>query len=140
MRLLLTRSESIQLTTTITLLTLYPIGSTSGRLHSEFVRILLLQAHRETDLFFEASGVHLEQHHRGQFHFRLTSFPSHLKNRVDLTLTKTTVLRINLNIDGEPITSRTHTHPSHSQTSRLLTSSISLGVPVPRSTQRMRGA
>jgi hypothetical protein len=30
-----------------------------------------------------------------------------------------------------PITSNTHTHPSHSQTSRLLTSSLSLGVPVP---------
>jgi hypothetical protein len=29
-------------------------------------------------------------------------------------------LRINLNIDGTPITSRTHTHPSHFQTSRLL--------------------
>ncbi len=37
------------------------------------------------------------------------------------------------------ITSRTHTHPSHSQTSRLLTSSLSLGVPVPRATQCIRG-
>ncbi len=36
-----------------------------------------------------------------------------------------------------PITSQSHTHPSHSQTSRLLTSSLSLGVPVPRSTQCM---
>jgi hypothetical protein len=47
-------------------------------------------------------------------------------------------LRINLNIDGAPITLRTHTHPSHSQTSRLLTSSLSLGVPVPRVTQCIR--
>jgi len=30
-------------------------------------------------------------------------------------------------------------HPSHSQTSRLLTSSLSLGAPVPRATQYMRG-
>ena len=81
------------------------IASTSGRLHSEFVRLLFLQAHRETDRFFAASGVQL-----------------------------------NLNIDGTPITSRTHTHPSHSQTSRLLTSSLSLGVPVPRATQCMRVA
>ncbi len=29
------------------------IVSTSGRLHSEFIRILFLQTHRETDLFFE---------------------------------------------------------------------------------------
>jgi hypothetical protein len=34
------------------------IVSTSGRLHSEFVRLLFLQAHRETDRFFASSGVH----------------------------------------------------------------------------------
>jgi hypothetical protein len=33
------------------------IASTSGRLHSEFVRLLFLQAHRETDRFFTSSGV-----------------------------------------------------------------------------------
>jgi hypothetical protein len=33
------------------------IASTSGRLHSEFVRLLFLQAHRETDHFFSTSGV-----------------------------------------------------------------------------------
>ena len=33
------------------------ISSTSGRLHSEFIRLLFLQAHRETDRFFAASGV-----------------------------------------------------------------------------------
>ncbi len=33
------------------------IASTSGRLHSEFVRLLFLQDHRETDRFFTASGV-----------------------------------------------------------------------------------
>jgi hypothetical protein len=38
-------------------------------------------------------------------------------------------------IDDTLITSETHTHPSHSETSRLLTSSLSLGVPVPRTTQ-----
>jgi hypothetical protein len=35
------------------------IASTSDRLHSEFVRLLFLQDHRETDRFFAASGVHL---------------------------------------------------------------------------------
>ncbi len=48
-------------------------------------------------------------------------------------------LRIILNIDGPPIASRSHTHPSHSQTSRLLSSSLSLGIPFPRSTQCVRG-
>jgi hypothetical protein len=62
--------------------------------------------------------------------------------KVGSTHVKTEASRINLknknNIDGDPITSRTHTHPSHSETSRLLTSSLSLGVPVPRVTQCIR--
>jgi hypothetical protein len=113
------------------------ITSTSGRLHSEFVRLLFLQAHRETDRFFAASGVQLAQTDRGQFHFRRAAFSQHLKRKVGLVLAKTTVLRINLNLDGAPIASKSHTHPSHSQTSRLLTSSLSLGAPVPRRTQCM---
>ena len=116
------------------------IVSTSGRLHSEFVRLLFLQTHRETDRFFAASGVQLAQTDRGQFHFRRAAVSAQLKSRVGLALAKAVGLRINLNIDWVPITSRTHTHPSHSQTSRLLTSSLSLGVPVPRATQCMRGA
>jgi hypothetical protein len=36
------------------------IDNTSGRLHSEFVCLLFLQAHRESDLFVP-SGVHLAQ-------------------------------------------------------------------------------
>ena len=115
------------------------IASTSDRLHSEFVRLLFLQAHRETDRFFAASGVQLAQTHRGMFHFRRAAFSSSLKAKVGSTLAKAAALRVNLNIDGSPITSRTHTHPSHSQASRLLTSSLSLGVPVPRATQCMRG-
>jgi hypothetical protein len=69
------------------------------------------------------------------FHFRLVVFLTTLKGKVGITLTKVVSLRITLNIDWVSITSRTHTHPSHSQTSRLLTSSLSLGVPVPRETQ-----
>jgi hypothetical protein len=112
------------------------IASTSGRLHSEFVRLLFLQSHRETDRFFAASGVQLAQTNpSGQFHFRRAAFSQHLNSKVGLALAKSAALRINLNLDGEPIVSKSHTHPSHSQTSRLLTSSLSLGVPVPRPTQ-----
>jgi hypothetical protein len=112
------------------------IASTSTRLRSEFVRLLFLQDHRETDRFFVASGVQLAPTHPGvQFHFHRAVFLTNLKSKVGLALAKTTTLRINLNLDGEPITSKSHTHPSHSETSRLLTSSLSLGVPVPRPTQ-----
>jgi len=41
------------------------ITSTSGRLHSECVRLLFVQAHRETDRFFAASGVQLPLPPRG---------------------------------------------------------------------------
>ena len=34
------------------------IASTSGRSHNDFVCLLFLQDHRETDRFFAASGVH----------------------------------------------------------------------------------
>ncbi len=35
------------------------IASTSGRLYSEFVSVLFLQTHRETDRFFAVSGIQL---------------------------------------------------------------------------------
>ena len=106
------------------------IASTSGRLHCEFVRLYFLHAHRETDRFLAASGVQLTQSST-QHHYRRVAFSSQLKSKVGHILAKAATLRINLNIDGAPIASRSHTHPSHSQPSRLLTSSLSLGVPVP---------
>ena len=143
MRLSLTKFDSIALTIIIVSLTLSPfmtaIASTSGLLHSELVRLLLLQAHRETDRFFASSGVHLAQSDRGQFHYRRAVFSSQVKSQVGNILAKAAALWITLNIDGAPIASKSHTHPSHSRTSRLLTSSLSLSVPVPHPTQCMRG-
>ena len=88
--------------------------STSGRLHSEFVSLLFLQDHRETDRFFAVSGVQLPQHDRDRFHFHRTVFSSQLKSKIGNILVKAEPLRIILNIDGEPVESRSHTHPSHS--------------------------
>ncbi len=115
------------------------IASTSGRLHSEFIRLLFLKDHRETDRFFAASGVQSVQSNRGTFNFKREAFLGQLKAKIGSSLAKDTALCVNLNIDGTPITSRSHTHPSHSQTSHLLTSSLSLGVPVPYTTECMRG-
>ncbi len=94
------------------------VASTSGRLHCEFVRILFLQAHRKP--FFAASGVKLAQ--SNQFHNSRAAFYFQLKSNVGNIFAKAAALRINLKIDGAPVASRSHTHPSHSQTSRLLTS------------------
>ena len=90
---------------------------TTDRLHCERVRLLFLQAPRETDRFLAASGVQLAQ---SNLHHRRAAFSSQFKSKVGNILAKAAVLRINLNIDGAPITSRSHTHPSHSQTSRRL--------------------
>ncbi len=62
------------------------------------------------------------KHDRDQFHFLRVAFVQQVKIRIVLTLVKVSVLRITLNLDGTPIISKLHTHPSHSQTSRLLTS------------------
>jgi hypothetical protein len=115
------------------------IAGTNGRLHSDFIRLLFLQTHRETDRFFAVSGVQSAQSNLGAtcFHFRRAAVLNQLKSKCGLLLAKADVLRVTLNLDGTPITSHSHTHPSHSQTSRLLTLSLSLGVPVPRPTQCM---
>jgi hypothetical protein len=41
-----------------------------------------------------------------------------------MAFAKALALRVTLNLDGTPIISKSHTHPSHSRTSRLLTSSL----------------
>jgi hypothetical protein len=112
------------------------IVSTSGLLHCEFVLLLILQSHRETDLFLASAEDKLAQ---TNFHTHREAFSSHFKSKVGNIHTKVSALRIVLNIDDTPIASTSHTHPSHSQTSHLLTSSLSLGVSVPRTTQCIRG-
>jgi hypothetical protein len=75
-------------------------ASTSGRLHSDFVSLLFLQVHRETDRFFAGSVVPLTQHDRDQFHYCHVVFSSQLKSKCGHLPTKDAVLRIILNIDG----------------------------------------
>jgi hypothetical protein len=90
------------------------IASTSGCLHSEFVCLLFLQTHRETDRFFKVSGVQFPESNRTQFHYQSVVFSPQVKSKVVNILGKTEVLRVNLNIDDAPTTyrilDRTHTH------------------------------
>ncbi len=48
-----------------------------------------------------------------QIHFRRATFSSQLKSRVGNILVKGADLRVNLNLDGTPFISKSHTHPSH---------------------------
>ena len=86
------------------------VASTSGRFHSEFVLLLFLQAHRETDRFFSGSGVQHVQVTSGHFKSTITVFSSQLtlKAKTGLVLDKDEALRIILNIDGAPIAFRSH--------------------------------
>jgi hypothetical protein len=139
MRFPLTRLENITWTIITIPLTLSPLCRLLlVRLGDYIVLLLFLQVHRETGRFCEASGVHLAQSNRDQFHYLRVAFSSQLKSKIGNIVAKAAALRIILNIDGTPVTSRSHTHPSHCQTSRPLTSSLSLGVPVPHTTQCMR--
>jgi hypothetical protein len=61
----------------------------------------------------------------GRLHCEFVCLYFLLKSNVVHILPKVAVLRMNLNLDGTHAASRSHTHPSHSQTSRPLTSSLS---------------
>ena len=78
------------------------------------------QTHRETDLFFPSSGVQIEQYHCCQFHYLHVTFSSQIKSKIGNILPKVVELRITLNIEGEPVVSRSDTHLSHSETSHLV--------------------
>ncbi len=83
------------------------IASTSGRLHSEFVCLLFLQAHRETDCFFFQIQ---------EFRFRNLTVVSSTTNtrRSPHSLNrKSATSSVRLCHYGR------HTHPSHWQNSRL---------------------
>jgi hypothetical protein len=75
------------------------IAGTNGRLHSDFIRLLFLQAHRETGRFFATSGVQSAQSNLGAtyFHFRRATVLNQLKSKCGLILTKADVSRVTLN-------------------------------------------
>ncbi len=122
--------------------------SRGGHFYFAFMRrvsllVYSLSLHRHSYIGFIlafASSIHNKQQYFMSVHFRRAAFAQQLKSRVVLTLTKAAAatIRITLNLDGMTFTSESHTHPSHSETSRLLTSSLSLRVPVPRGTQCIR--
>ena len=117
------------------------VPGTSDHLHCEFVLLLFLEDHRETDWFLPASGVQIPTSNRvfplPSRGVLLTAQKSSKDTSSSRIQTKTTVLCIDLNIDDTTITSKSHTHTSHSETFLLFTSSLSIGVSVPHTTQCM---
>jgi hypothetical protein len=72
------------------------IPSTSGRIHGEFVDLLFLQDHRETDRFLEVSGVQFTYSTSDQFHYHGVTFSSHLKSKIAnlSNIAKSNIVRI----------------------------------------------
>jgi hypothetical protein len=105
---------NIALTTTITLLTLYHLYMLLiVRLGGYIVNLSDFYSYRIIGklIVFTTSGVQLVEHDREQFHFRRAAYSPQLKSKCGNVLTKTATSRINLNLDGTPITTKSHTHP-----------------------------
>ena len=73
------------------------VVSTSTRMHGEFLRLLFLQAQRETEAHFTAVGMSSQRNHSDSFRFRRAAFYQSLKSKVGLAAAKAAALRINLN-------------------------------------------
>ena len=50
------------------------IMTTSSRMHGEFLRLLFLQAHRETEAHFTAGGMSSQRNHSDSFRFNRAAF------------------------------------------------------------------
>ena len=51
-------------------------------MHSEFLRLLFLQAHRETEAHFTAAGMSSQRNHSDSFRFKRAAFYQSLKSKV----------------------------------------------------------
>ena len=103
------------------------ITSTSTRMHGEFLRLLFLQAHRETTAHFTALGLPAQQH-CDSFRYRRAAF--YKKSKVGLAAAKAAALRVNLNINGCSIVA-SPARSSRSSRACLTDSVLSHSLPMP---------
>ena len=76
------------------------IVSTSTRIHGEFLRLLFLQAHLETEAHFTAIGMSSQHNNTEGLRFKCAAFYNGLKSKVGLAAAKAAALRVNLNVQG----------------------------------------
>ena len=106
------------------------IVSTSTRIHGEFLRLLFLQAHRETEAHFTAAGMSSQRNHSDSFRFKRAAFYQSLKSKVRPAAAKAAALRINLNVEGCGIVAAPVHAPSRAPL--LLPLLLSHNLPLPR--------
>ena len=90
--------------------------------------------------FVLVSRMHLAKQYRDNDHFLSSASSSRHEAMVSGALARASDFSVGLGVSGATIVSGSCAHPSYSWMSCLLTSSLSLGVPVPRPAQCMRGA
>ncbi len=106
------------------------IVSTSTRMHGEFLRLLSLQAHRETEAHFTAAGMSSPTNNSEALRFKRAAFYKGLKSKVGLAAAKAAALRVNLNVQGCGIVAPPMHAPS--RTPLLLPLLLSNKLPTPR--------
>ena len=74
-----------------------PRTTSSTRTHGEFLRLLFLQAHRETTAHLTVIAMSTQQH-CDSFRYRRAAFYNGLESKVGLAAAKAAALRVNLNI------------------------------------------
>jgi hypothetical protein len=99
-------------------------------MHGEFLRLLFLQAHRETEAHFTAAGMSSQRNQSDSFRFKRAAFYNGLKSKVGLAAAKAAALRVNLNVQGCGLVSPPMHAPS--RTPLLLPLLLSHNLPTPR--------
>jgi hypothetical protein len=110
------------------------IMSTSNRMHGEFLRLLFLQAHRETEAHFTAVGMSSQRNQLESFRFKREAFYQDLKSKVGLAAAKAAALRINLNVQDCSIVAAPMHAPSRTSLllPLLLSPNLPPNLPLPR--------
>jgi hypothetical protein len=98
--------------------------------HGEFLRLLFLRAHRETEAQFTATGMPSQRNQSDSFRFKRAEFHQSLKSKVGLAATKEAALRITLNLEGCGIVATPVHAPSRAPL--LLPLLLSHNLPLPR--------
>jgi len=104
--------------------------STTTRMHGEFLRLLFLQAHWETEAHFTAAGMSSQTNNSEALRFKRAAFYNGLKSKVGLAAAKAAALRVNLNVQGCGIVAPPMHAPS--RTPLLISLLLSHNLPTPR--------
>jgi hypothetical protein len=108
------------------------IVSTSTRMHGEFLRLLFLQAHRETEAHFTAIGISSQHINTEALRFKRAAFYNGLKIKIGLAAAKAAALRVNLNVTVQGCNIVAPPMHAPSRTLLLLPLLLSHNLPTPR--------